>query len=439
MGPFLVMEKKWCKDQFLGKINLRLPPHKTHYYHREQKQLNRDKNACTNTKMSSSSISSNFERVLSSTFSPTSSSRSAREKMSNYPYHHHHNNLLQKRKTRTNTKLFAHPNNKNRMRSNKKVINNTNKLPWALDLALIFNWTDIIDDDLREKNKSLNIFLDGANIAWHRGALLRKKFKCRQFPLSAGVIEALNYEHWLNHKIVAYIPKEYVIGELPNLCDGGGLATVNTEHVKYLRNGIWVNEKLQDLVDEGKIRLVERKEGGDDDLTIITEAKAKDAWICSNDQFRDHKNDKSLPFSGGRSLREFSRLRRFECKFLIAPGLDEKMLHAMQSAKGWEPKVGWQFDASYAEEFKKRRRNIVSSSNGDDGSDGSSSTRSTTSPGRNDNPGALNGVLPFYAMPHEILPCYFEPAPTTAMIEAKKLFEKKKDWSPPFVKNEWNS
>ena len=84
--------------------------------------------------------------------------------------------------------------------------NNTNKLPWALDLALVFNWTDIIDDDQREKNKSLNIFLDGANIAWHRGALLRKKFKCRQFPLSAGVIEALNYEHWLNHKIVAYIP-----------------------------------------------------------------------------------------------------------------------------------------------------------------------------------------------------------------------------------------
>ena len=49
---------------------------------------------------------------------------------------------------------------------------------------------------------------------------------------------------------------------------------------------------------------------------------------------------------------------------------------------------------------------------------------------------ALNGVLPFYAMPHEVLPCYFEPVPTTAMIEAKKLFEKKKDWSPPFVKKE---
>ena len=38
---------------------------------------------------------------------------------------------------------------------------------------------------------------------------------------------------------------------------------------------------------------------------------------------------------------------------LIAPGLDEKMLHAMQSAKGWEPKVGWKFDASDAEESKE--------------------------------------------------------------------------------------
>ena len=111
---------------------------------------------------------------------------------------------------------------------------------------------------MREEKKSLNIFLDGANIAWQRGALLRKKFKCRQFPLSAGIIEALNYEHWSNHKVIAYLPKEYVIGELPNLCDGGGLATVNTEHVKYLQNGIWVNEKLKALVDEGKIQLVER-------------------------------------------------------------------------------------------------------------------------------------------------------------------------------------
>lgn len=353
-----------------------------------------------------------------------------------FNYRHDTNALLHKRKTPMQTKLFAHPNNKNRMRSNKKVNSNANKsppTPWALDLALIFNWTDIIDEELREKNKSLNIFLDGANIAWQRGALLRKKFKCRQFPLSAGIIEALNYEHWSNHKVVAYLPKEYVIGELPNLCDGGGLATVNTERVKYLQNGIWVNETLNALVEEGRIQLVERKEGGDDDLTIISEAKAKDAWICSNDQFRDHKNDKSLPFSGGRSLREFSRLRRFECNFLIAPGLDEKMLRAMQSAKGWEPKVGWEFDASYKEESEKKRRNIVRNSSENNSDNNNSSAHGS---GRNDNPGALNGVLPFYAMPHEILPCYFEPTPTTAMIEAKKLFEKKKDWSPPFVKKE---
>ena len=75
-------------------------------------------------------------------------------------------------------KLFAHPNNKNRMRSNKKVIDNSNQpyTPWALDLALIFNWTDIIDEEMREEKKSLNIFLDAAIIAWQRGARLRKMF-----------------------------------------------------------------------------------------------------------------------------------------------------------------------------------------------------------------------------------------------------------------------
>ena len=67
-----------------------------------------------------------------------------------------------------------------------------------------------------------------------------------------------------------------------------------------------MNEKLKALVDEGKIQLVERKEGGDDDLTIIAEAKAKDARICSSDQFRDHKNDKSLPFSRPLAQRVFS-------------------------------------------------------------------------------------------------------------------------------------
>ena len=61
----------------------------------------------------------------------------------------------------------------------------------------------------------------------------------------------------------------------------------------------------------------------------------------------------------------------------------------------------------------------MSSSNGDDGSDGSSSTRSTTSPGRNDNPGALNGVLPFYAMPDEILLALFRAKTNNSRLSEK--------------------
>jgi len=41
---------------------------------------------------------------------------------------------------------------------------------------------------------------------------------------------------------------------------------------------------------------------------------------------------------------------------------------------------------------------------------------------RNDNPNALNGVEPYYAMPQEVLPVFFEPTPTQAMIAARKSF-----------------
>ena len=80
-------------------------------------------------------------------------------------------------------KLFAHP-NKNRMRSNKKVIDNSNKpyTPWALDLALIFNWTDIIDEEMREEKKvSEHIPRRGKHRVAARGALLRKSSNVDSF------------------------------------------------------------------------------------------------------------------------------------------------------------------------------------------------------------------------------------------------------------------
>ena len=49
-------------------------------------------------------------------------------------------------------------------------------------------------------------------------------------------------------------------------------------------------------------------------------------------------------------------------------------------------------------------------------------------PTRNDNPNALNGVDPYYAMPQEVLPVFFEPTPTAAMIAAKKSFLNRQGW-----------
>ena len=49
-------------------------------------------------------------------------------------------------------------------------------------------------------------------------------------------------------------------------------------------------------------------------------------------------------------------------------------------------------------------------------------------PTRNDNANALNGVEAYYAMPQEVMPVFFEPAPTAAMIAAKKSFMHRQGW-----------
>ena len=66
-----------------------------------------------------------------------------------------------------------------------------------------------------------------------------------------------------------------------------------------------MNTRLMDLVDDGSIVMVDRgrvKNGrASDDLTIIEYAKERDAWICSNDQFRDHRRNKGLRSSVARA------------------------------------------------------------------------------------------------------------------------------------------
>jgi hypothetical protein len=48
--------------------------------------------------------------------------------------------------------------------------------------------------------------------------------------------------------VVAFLPKEYVIGNLQQLADGGGRGTLNADKVKYIGKGVWVNTELMDLV-----------------------------------------------------------------------------------------------------------------------------------------------------------------------------------------------
>ena len=376
--------------------------------------------------------------------------------------------------------------------------------PWAADLAEIFEWEDVLEaagrtpargtsrgdasnpDALADaaaassSRRHTRIVLDGANIAWSMGTSVRSRFKCRQFPLSAGIVRALEHEPWRarGFEVVAFLPKEYAVGGLQTICDGGGRATLNAEKVRYLGKGTWVNVELMDLVDAGVVRLVSRGKGTEgsksDDLSIIEYAKDNDAWICSNDQFRDHRRNRTLGFSGARDLKAFARTRRFEHTFAVAPGLDDDLLRAMMESRGWEPSVGVSHatcaDGSAVPTPRtSSRRNRVEPTRTDDddamgsvmdglmdgsmdgitGARGASTLRvedeceidlerlgdDTAGDGdgfgartRNDNANALGGVFPYYAAPQECVPVFFEPKPTAAMIAARKSFLNRQGW-----------
>jgi hypothetical protein len=189
-----------------------------------------------------------------------------------------------------------------------------------------------------------------------------------------------------------------------SVCDGGGLSTVNAELVEYVGKGVWANRRLMDEVDAGRLTLVSR-DGADgrglrkaDDLTILTRAKEADAWICSNDKFRDHRRERGIGFSSGKALKEFARLRRFDHNFLIP--LEDEVINATLEASGWTPKVG----ASFVENYDGPRRRVVSEREPD-------------------------APTPYHAMPQRVLPVYFEPLPTDSMKTARKTYLERQGWS----------
>ena len=169
-------------------------------------------------------------------------------------------------------------------------------------------------------------------------------------------------------------------------------------------------------------------------------------------------------------------MRRFEHSFRVAPGLDDDLLRAMREASGWEPRVGVEFATCQdgrpvpPPKFRKKPAKRVPERGIEDdmmasmmddmivggGGGRDSKTRSagrdaaaakakeeeeeeddegcepefdSGRPTRNDNPNALNGVDPYYAMPQETLPVFFEPTPTAAMIAARKTFLERQGWS----------
>ena len=315
--------------------------------------------------------------------------------------------------------------------------------PWAVSLANVFDWEDVraVDAEFREAHgeeeddddgeecvtpaeastrgkgtyaapsrgcKEEFVVIDGANVAWSLAQKLKSRFKTQlRVPMSAAVLAALNYEPWESAGISthAFIPREYVVGYVNSVCDGGSLAAVNSEIVEYLGKGMWCNRRLMDEVEKGRLTLVSR-EGKDgrglrkaDDLKILQIAKEADAWVCSNDKFRDHRRERGIGFSGGKALKEFARLRRFDHNFLIAPGLDDEILEATLAASGWTPKVG----ASHFPDYDGPRRHAIE----------------------------LDADAPraYHAMPHSVLPVYFEPLPTDSMKTARRHFLERRNWS----------
>ena len=305
--------------------------------------------------------------------------------------------------------------------------------PWAVSLARVFEWEDILevagddaetravsddDDDDAPTTSGSNgpergckdefIVIDGANVAWGLAQKLKSKFHTKsRVPMSSAVLMALNHEPWRRRGIRthAFIPREYVIGYVNSVCDGGGLATVNAECVEYLGKGMWCNRRLMDEVDKGRLTLVSRA-GEDgrgsrkaDDLVILQRAKEADAWICSNDKFRDHRRERNIGFAGGKALKEFARLRRIDHNFLIAPGLDDETLQAMTNASDWSPRCG----ASFFDAYDGPSPRLVGS-------------HSELDP------------FPPHAAPPDLLPITFEPIPTDAMKTARAHFLARRLW-----------
>jgi len=257
------------------------------------------------------------------------------------------------------------------------------------------------------------ILLDGANLAWGYGMMLGRRFKCPQKALSQGVMMALNHRDWADKgfEVKAVMPFSYVQGELKGLADGGSVHSLladNVVHVGPKGGDLWRNTVLWKEYEAGRLVLVKRpptEQGRKlDDQTIIKTAHELGAYVCSNDQYRDHRKDKKLGFRNQKRQRNWETERKFGFKFHVATGLADELLSAMWQTSEFSPRVGINAldqqgsslavfrDVSYPE---SGRSNASSDSN-------------LT---------ADEDLVPkYHAMPPHVLPVVFEPIPNGVQL-----------------------
>ena len=65
---------------------------------------------------------------------------------------------------------------------------------WPDELAAIFGWDADAGGAPPRPARDLTIVCDGANMAWAFGIALSARFGCKNYPCSAGVLSALDYE-----------------------------------------------------------------------------------------------------------------------------------------------------------------------------------------------------------------------------------------------------
>lgn len=208
-------------------------------------------------------------------------------------------------------------------------------------------------DDEKDERGPLFV-LDGANMAWHMGYALAKRYDCTPRPLSFGVLLALRS---FGSRAIAFLPADMVEGPMHKVADGrrsasshsgAGVREADDENIDNSRlelvasdasasasTRLWRNRALSALVASGRAVSVPRnatlERSSDDDVALIRFARRADALIVSNDVFRDHgrrctmlprrgaamNESATLGFTSRKNFKRFMKHRRIGFEVLV--------------------------------------------------------------------------------------------------------------------------